>query len=114
MPRLPPFTLTPAAVKFTADVLAEHGSSDVLRVCVYYVPSRQYDARLVQDGEPDDVRLDFPEGPLTVFVERESFMRLWGFVLDMEQVGNAEPGRLGLSFVAPKADTAAEDKRQDF
>lgn len=105
MPRLPPFTLSPAAVRKLAVDLAEAADEGWgLRVTVYYVgeaSSRQYHLEPVEHGAAGDIRLDFPDGPVTVWVEPESFMRLWGYVLDVGPVVNGRPGELGLRFLDP-------------
>ena len=100
-----PFTLTPAAVRLTVAEFAEMeewagGVFCGLRVTIYYVHgdgSRQYTADPLREEkiDPDDVRLDFPDGPLAVYVPRESFMRLWGYVLDVAPIVNHPEGKLG-------------------
>lgn len=112
MPRLAPFTLTPAA----ANAIAEWGDpGDGLRVCVYYVHgdgSRQYRYDLVSHGEPDDLRLVFPEGPVMVYVDRESFMRLWGYVLDVVPDWNGEPVKSCFFIRPPSSEEVAEDESE--
>lgn len=108
MPKLDPFTLTPAAVrKVVADTTALGAEGYALRVAVYYTRgnvTRQYATDLVEQGEADDVTLRFAAGPLKVFVERESYMRLWGHVLDVRPLEGDRPGELGLGFRPPPTD----------
>lgn len=101
MGRLKPFTLTAAAVRHAVSDLVELGASSWgLRINVYYnggLVCRQYGIDVVDRGEPGDVELRFPRGPLTVWVDRESYMRLWEYVLDVTPVD----GRPGYWFVPP-------------
>src|SRR4051794_27022461 len=96
---LNPFTLTDAAVRHLARDRDEYGDpDDGFRIRVDFIHgegSRQYHTDIVAGPQPDDVVLDYPDGQLKVYVPRESFMRLWGYVLDVKQVDGAEPGQLG-------------------
>lgn len=103
-----PFRLTPAAARHVvADFTELKLTGAALRVSVYFtsgvVGTRQYKVEPVEEDEKNsnDVRLESPDGPLTVYIDRESFMRLWGYVLDVRPMAGAEGGELGLVFRPP-------------
>lgn len=106
MRSLKPFTLTSEAVSWVKEQVDEWGyPKDGLRVSVYYVGgagSRQYDLD-ISPGEPTDVILSFPEGPLIVYVDRESFMRLWGYRLDVYRLSDPRGICWGLCFKDPQS-----------